>query len=477
MNDFLKGEGYMELGMPEEAQDAFLNVGPEDPAHATARARLLLFASHLDRVAQNQKAEEGLALIRSRPEIVNSTLVTNTSLCLHFAGRSREAYDLTHDFANLLDWTPMDFYGLASYASRFGDYEQASEDLVEGMAKRLSPDYSHLLVDPDFLPLFRHAAEGTMKMATAISFANPRLGNAIDMFLQQEPECDVMLFREMPTRFQSQVRKNLITGMYEMPSMAPAALRREYRAWLKGIESRNAALARRGIARAQAMVLDTQFNYAVAAANRGDVFAARHHAITSMAARPDSFGRFDKALSPLGMAWFFDDIRKAWTEDPSFRQLMTSCKPLETIPPESQLEILEACGSLAKKTTFWIVCRSIVARSVDERNDAKSWHVEVIRRWPADPVAYHNLLLMLETEEAWDAASLLLANVPQSFHCLCAAEAHRLRINAREAAAFPKYTAFYGQPDIGGVVILPGSTPGDAASPHETGQSPHPQKS
>lgn len=454
MDNNLSGLGYIALGMLEEARAEFLKVPPDDPAYATACAELLSFIDHQDAAAQSRGADEGLALIRSRPEIANAALVQSIAQCLHFAGRSKEAYELWRDYTKASEWNSDDSYLLASFASENRSFVEAAQNLVRGIPRELTLDYSHLLVDADFEPLFRHAAEENMNMQTALSLANPKFKNFVESLLHLTPPIDGVLFRGMPVRFRSQIRQNLATGFYEMPPSAPEVIRREYLQWLKGIVDRNAAMVLLGIDRACNMVLDAQFDFAVAAVKRGDFLAARHHASRSVAARPDSFDRFDAALSPLGLDWFFDDIREAWEEDPSFRELLRSTTPRETIPPQSAMENLDDCGSLAKRTTFWILTRSTLARYFDEKSDVRAWHVEVIRRWPKDPAAYHNLLLLLEDEQAWEAASAVLEKVPKSFLCLRAAESHRLAISERRMVSFPKYTAFYGQPDLGGVVLV-----------------------
>jgi len=283
-----------------------------------------------------------------------------------------------------------------------------------------------------------------------------------------------MLFREMSSRFQKHAKINLQTYMYELSPTAPGSLRREFREFLTDITRRTASLVRRGIERAREMVLDVQLDFAVAAARRGDFLSARHHSILSISARPDSFELFDAALSPLGLDWFFDDIKRARAEDPSFRQMLESTFPFEAISVQCRMEMLEDCGSLAKATTFWILSRSILARYIDGTSEAKAWHIEVIRRWPEDPAAYHNLLLIYENEHAWNEASILLANVPPSFSRLSAAQAHVLTVGQRKSACFPKYTAFHGQPDLGGIVVLPGknSGPSTDATPSPTGDRP-----
>jgi len=454
-NDFLTAVGYLDLGMADQARREFLKVRPDEAEYACARSELMMLSGHLDVVAMSYAAEEGLNLIRSRPEIVHSALVNNTALCLHYAGRSREARDLTYEFADILEWTPGDFYGLACYAARIGDFEQAAWNLVEGMVNRLSPDYSHMLIDIDLEYLFRHAAEEGMDIETAVCLANPRLTAALEVLGNGEDGFDGMLVGEMPPRFQKNARWNPNGGHYSFDPKANETLRREFQAWLWGVKDRITILIRRGIARAREMVFDAQFGFAVAAAKRGDFLAARYHSIFGFSARPETFDRFDSALSQLGMRYFFNDIRHAWREDSVFRELIRSTTPFETKSPPEQIENLDDCGPLTKETTFWILLRSVQARSIDGPAEAKFWHIEVIRRWPDDPSAFYNLLLIYENEKDWDKAALLLAGAPLSFHHLRAAESHADMISRRMIGGLPQYRHFYGQPDIGRIVVLP----------------------
>lgn len=449
--DFLAAESYLELGMAEEARREFLKVLPEDVAYACARSQLLLFPSYLDVAAMNGSAEEGLSLIHSRPEIVRSELINNTALCLHFAGRTREAYELTNEFSDVLEWTSGDFYGLACYAARIGEFEEAARNLIEGIDGEISSNYSHMLVDLDLEPLYRHAAEEEMTVATAICLADPRLA-ALETC---EDIIDVMMLKEMPQEFQKAVRPDPETGHCCLDFHAPMALRREIKEWLHAVGGRMTILARRGFARARAMVLEAQFDFAVAAAKRGDFLAARFHAIFGFSARPETFARFDSRLSPLGMGYFFDDLRCAWGNDPVFRELIGATTPYKSKSPVEQMQCLEDCGPLAKETTFWILLRSAVTDSIDGPTEAKYWNLEVIRRWPDDPSAFNNLLLIYEKEEAWNAATLVLTNVPSSFDHLRAAKIHAEIISKRRDFKFPVYKHFYGQRDLGQIVILP----------------------
>ena len=423
----------------------------------------------LDKAEQSRKADEGLRLIRGGCH--DCDLINTTALRLHFAGRTREAYEATYDYSEFIEWTPNDFYGMATYASQIGEWEDAAWHLSDGMRWKLSSSYSKMFADIDLEPLFRHAAEGEMSLHTALSLANPFLTAALSVFSDAEGEVDGMLYQEMPAEFRPHmICDHAFSGCFFLAPTAPLEIRQRFHAWFRSVNDRILDLAKRGFERARQMVLDAQLDFAIAAAERGDFFAARHHAIFAMNSRPDRFDEFDEALRPLGLAYFFDDIREAWRQDEAFRKLMKAMTPTAMVCPSRQMEILEDCGSVAKATTFWILGRAVVARDLDEDAVAIDWNIEVIRRWADDPAAFHNILLIYEKTGEWDTAALVLANVPPAFHRLSGADnlIKRIETRGREFWNPVRAITFYGQPDLGGVVkseSLPSGWADESAKP------------
>lgn len=450
---YLCGRGYSELGILEEARMEFESVPIEDDWYIAARRELMKLADPADPSEQGRKADEGLRLIAEGCR--DSDLINMTALGLHFAGRPREAYDLTHEYSEFLEWMPIDFYGMATYASRVGEWEDAAWHLSIGMAKKLSASYSKMFADLDLEPLFRHAAEGEMKIHTALCLANPFLTVALSAFADAGGEVDGILYQEMPSEFRPHMFcEHVPSGSYFLSPTSPLEIRQRFHAWFRSVNDRVLTLAKRSFERARLVVLDAQLDFAIAAAKRGDFFAARHHAVFAMNSRQDCFDAFDAALSPLGLAYFFDDIREAWWQDEAFRALAKAMTPTTTVCPDKEMELLEDCTSAAKATTFWILGRAAAARSLEGDRAGMDWNIEVIRRWPDDPTAFHNILRIYENIGAWDTAALVLANVPPAFHHLSGAENLIKRIETRggEYGKAPRYSAFYGQPDMGGVV-------------------------
>lgn len=451
--NYVSGQGFMELGLPDQARKEFESIPVDDPCFIAARRALMKLSDCLDKAEQSRKADEGLHLIREGCH--DCELINETALRLHFAGRTREAYDLTHAYSASIEWTSIDFYGMATYASRVGEWEDAAWHLSNGMRRNLSFSYSKMFADIDLEPLFRHAAQGEISIHTALCLANPFLTAALSAFSDAEGDVDGILHQEMPAAFRSyMICDYAYSGRFFLAPTAPLEIRQRFHAWFRSVNDRILALAKRGFERAQQMVLDAQMDFAIAAAKRGDFFAARHHVVFAVNARPDCFEEFDHALSPLGLAYFFDDIRDVWRQDGAFRELMKAMTPTTTICPKEQMKILEDCGSASKATTFWILGRAVVARHLDGYAVAIDWSIEVIRRWPSDPAAFHNILLIYERIGAWDSTALVLANVPLAFHRLNGAGnlIKRIETRGREMWSPDRAVVFYGQPDLGGIV-------------------------
>jgi len=446
------GYGYIELGLATDAKAEFMKVPASDPDYAQARAKLMLLADHLDAAEQSREADAGLKLIRAGNHRL--FLIHQTALRLHFAGRAQEAYDFMQEMGGFLHWNSEDHYGMACYASQIGSWKEAAEELLAGLREDFS-NMNRMFSDLDFEPLYRHAAEGAMDMDTAWIFASPRFTTAFRIFAGREVEFDGILLRKMPGEFRRFLKCDLVQGFYSISPQAPEAVQIAFRGWFQSELDQLASLARRGIERAREMILGAQLKFATAAAKRGDFFAARAHTIFTLARKPERFAEFDAALSPLGMGYFFNDIRAAMKEDPNFRKLIAFITPSKKENAQQMMEILDDCGSAGKATVFWMLLRGSAAGDLESRAVARDWYIDVIRRWPDDPAAFLNALIFYENTKQWDTAGLLLANVPPAFYHFNAAEIHARRVERRESEssrADPDYAPFYGQQDIGGIV-------------------------
>jgi hypothetical protein len=453
-NELEFGRGYKEIGLAAEANAEFKKVPASVSAYDEARAELMTLADQSDIAEQGREADAGLKLIRSGSRLPH--LINQTALRLHFAGRTREAYDLTREMTEFLEWDAADHYGLACYASQIGEWKEAAKEMLSGLGKdagRMSI-FDRMFSDLDLEPFYSHAAEGAMDIETAFVLADPLFGAALSKLAGREVEFDGILLREMPRRWLPFLNNDLVSGFYSIAPQAPDRMQGYIRKWLQSEYAKIAALARRGIERAREMILDTQLEFATTAAKRGDFFAARYHALFAVTRKPERFAEFEASLSPLGMEYFFGDIRAAMKDDSNFLKLISFITPSIKLNPQQMMEVLDDCET-GKATVFWMLLRASVARELEGPAVARDWYIEVIRRWPDDPAPFLNLLLIYENTKQWDAAGLLLANVPPAFYHLSAAEMHARRIELREIEspqAYSGYAPFYGQPDIGGIV-------------------------
>jgi len=240
----------------EKSRRRFFNV----PRLRADLGELMTLTDPLDVAEQNREAEAGLKLIRSGSRL--PYLINQTALRLQFAGRVCEAYDLTREMDKFLEWRPIDHYGMACYASQIGSWKEAAEELLTGLGNDtdLAIDFERMFSDLDFEPLYQHAAEGEMDMETALVLANPRFASALSQFAGQDVECDVSMLRAMPPHFRPSLVQDLWSGLYDISPQASPAVQTQYREWFLSVSGRIASLARRGIARAQAMVLESQLD-------------------------------------------------------------------------------------------------------------------------------------------------------------------------------------------------------------------------
>lgn len=265
MSEELKyGQGYIELGLAADAKAALEIVNGIDPKYDEARAELMTLTDPLDVAEQNREAEAGLKLIRSGSRL--PYLINQTALRLQFAGRVREAYDLTREMAKFLEWDPIDHYGMACYASQIGKWKEAAEEMLAGLEndQDFTECFDRMFSDLDLEPLYRHAAEGEMDIETALVLADSRFGSALSQLAGQEVECDSRMIQAMPPHFRPAIVQDLWSGLYDISPQASPTVQTQYREWLLSVSGRLASLARRGIERAQAMVLESQLDPATA---------------------------------------------------------------------------------------------------------------------------------------------------------------------------------------------------------------------
>ena len=218
------------------------------------------------------------------------------------------------------------------------------------------------------------------------------------------------------------------------------------------------SFARTSIARAENVILHSQLEWAADAAQRGDYFAARNHCVFALAKRPEWMDRFAQALSPLGMRYFFEDVRAPMREDPKFCNRILLLTPITAKPLDWVTEVMNSFHPLAKESALWMLSAAALENRKGDAQSNLRWQCEIMHRWPQDPAAFANAADILSRHERWEAAHYVISQTPDSFHHLRMAPTVLRWIEAQDTDAARKPGSkerFFGQPDIGGLVQGP----------------------
>ncbi len=454
MNKSLEyGQGYSELGLYDEARAEFSSVPRSDPDFPEAWNGLGWLANRCQIREQDKIAEEGLALIEAGYS--TSIVVAQTALCLHFAGRTREAYDLTRSTVKWFEWNAEDHYGMATYACGVGQWAEAAWHLIECLRKGGDP---HIFFDLDLESLFQHVAKNGPDRLTALALAHPAFKRALSQYAGQNKEIDGMLERQLPSSLRPHLVREPQSKFLVLPPSATAEGKVLFQTWRASIGTRIEGFAAQAIERSREFVLNSQLDWAAQAARRGDFFAARYHIVFSLAQRPDWMEPYAEVAGPLGMKYLFDDIRGPMEADSRFCRRIQLLTPVHQKPADWVEKVMAEFSPRAKKSALWkIISAAQASRAGDDRRHLQ-FLLEVILKWPTDPTAYGNLVNFCAKRGQWHSAKGILARTPPSLLHLRVARTITLRVMTRSSQAHGDAiykVPFYGQPDIGEMVRQP----------------------
>lgn len=439
--------------MEHEARTELAKVARSDPDFVEAWSILGWLSDRSDTVEQSKLAEEGLAMIRTG--LKDQTIIDQTALCLHHGRRTQEAYDLCKDMAKVLTWNAPVHYGMATYASVTERWTPAAWHLLKCL--KMGGD-SHMFFDLDLEHLFRHVAEVGPDRETALALAHPLFATALERSAGQSNEIDGILIQKVPGLIREHLLKDPESTFFVLSPRAPAEIRHAHQVWREETGRRIEDFARRASDRSKEFVLNSQLEWARAAARRGDFFAARNHCVFALSKRPDWMEAFAASLNPLGMRYFFDDIRAPMKEDIRFCRLIQLLTPMKGSSLYWAKNVMEEFLPCAEGSTLWMLAAAALANLCQDDSENLRLQREVMHRWPQDPAAYANAANILSRQGRWDAASWVVSCAPPSFHHLRMAPAVLRRVSARNvnaAQVSEPWEIFYGQPDVGGIVQGP----------------------
>ncbi|GAB4240585.1 MAG: hypothetical protein OHK005_02850 [Candidatus Methylacidiphilales bacterium] len=141
-------EGFLSLGMPEEAEEELARVAEAGALDETYWR--LAVAVAMARKQWMEGVERARQLIKMNPSGPDGYL--HLAFCLHELGQTREARDALTQGPPRLKTTPIYFYNLACYEAQLGNVAEARTVLERAI--RLEPAYREIAEkDPDLDPL------------------------------------------------------------------------------------------------------------------------------------------------------------------------------------------------------------------------------------------------------------------------------------------------------------------------------------
>ena len=141
-------EGYLELGMLDDAQRVFEELGALERRHP--QVQMLLLQLLIRRQSWDEAILLGRTLIAGEAGVDEAYL--HTAYCMHETGRTREARELLLEAPQSMHGDALFHYNLACYEAVLGASERALYHLDKSIA--LNPAFKQqAMVDPDLKSL------------------------------------------------------------------------------------------------------------------------------------------------------------------------------------------------------------------------------------------------------------------------------------------------------------------------------------
>ena len=459
-----EGKGYEGLHMPTEARLEYNRIGPDDPEYLDAQLRLMLLGFPSPEC--EREAERGLELLKRYPE--NARLISDTALGLHLAGKTSQAYELFLAKKELTNWPRHDLYGFACYASKVGEWEIAAESLLSSLRKDGDyedygfddEDRSRAFIDVDLEPFWKHCADEDLSARVALAIGNPRVAEVMEVAKNTKGELpiDHVLLQLVPETLRAHLKLNISSTFFWMPPQAPSSIRQSYLNWQQVALHRNISEAEKGIKRAAEFILNHQLDWAIKAAKVGNLLGSRYHAMFTLVRRPEEFISFAQALRPLGLGYFLDEAGPLLEKDPQlFLKLDAFISALVDNRCEEARNCLDEMKHTCSESALFKISLGLFEQRQGHFELAARYFLEAAQLWPEDPAAFLNAAENLMHMGNWKEAERVLNHAPKSSAFLKHFDLRKRQLLAKDlwvGIVIPA-ECFYGQPDIGGRIMMP----------------------
>lgn len=440
-------DAYVALGMSEEALGELGSVPDGSPHRHYAEYRTMCIEVALGRFAE--AIERGRTLERAGWK--SHLLYDWIGLAYHLDGRNCDALEAWRPIQPRFWHDANGSYGMACALSELGRFEEAARWLIRCFS--LAPRFhAKAFIDVEIEPLLAHGAEAPPD-ASILDFAHPSFQRALARAraCDDQVNADARLLEVVPLHLRSWLQTDLPLAVLRLHPRAPREARQAYREWQTRRIAANASLGERARARAVQWILDQQPTWAEAHARRGNPLAARYHSLFAIARQPENYEAIGQRLRGIGIDYLFDDLRQL----PRDQAVAMARLWLRNIHREANLpQDLRDIGTAAGRSSLGLLMTASAFLLRNDPEGAARAHAQASIRWPQDPAPWTNRIIALTQIGRWEEASSLFDAAPPHCAALLAWEALARRIRHRNTdIPIPTHDAFFGQPDLGGILL------------------------
>ena len=468
MNDLIEqSRAYADLGMLDEAGSAALEAirtGCDEEIYQPWLVRLAYM-----RGSFKSAAALGLGLL-ARGKADDCTR-HYAALAVHHLGKSSVAAEMMLAIEES-SRVSVQSYVIACFLAAAGESDEAAKHLLRSLPGQQDTKAKTWL-DGDLKILWAKFARGEFNLATAHLLLDWEFDHlrGWQADIGVEWELDFSNLRDLPKDLRAAVRFDPKIDAYVLDyEKAPAgsALAARFEAWAREEVRTNQTHFDTAQRIAWQNVLDAQPRYALAAWERGDLCAVRHHIVWTIMGAPERISAF----AHIGeIAPFVDDMQAMLESDKEFFEKLLRAHVLRQNDPDEAMKVVNALPSIWQKHPFIEHIRGLCLDTLGRAKEALACFLHACDCAP-DDAAYFIAATGLALRHGWnETAAAIHKAAPAAAHCykdwLEADALLKGQTYERLAAGL-----FCGQPDLGGQIIP--TEKSDFPIPSKGPTNPHP---
>ncbi|MFZ4600223.1 MAG: hypothetical protein ACOYNN_16410, partial [Terrimicrobiaceae bacterium] len=396
-------------------------------------------------------AEWGPDLVRKNPE--NMLLALNVAGCLMNSGNPKAAVELSRPWFGKIDTGPK----LLNY-SQVASAAQCDSEAAVALTRLFWNHREHAiqsLMDGIIHSFWERALARPLEEQTCIHLAAPvypEFCESLEPIQWLDTRIDYACLNQVPESLHKWIH-NDFGFMNIRPGASPEALE-NYRRWQNEMVAKSISLIMQVAEKARDQLLDRQLSLTIRAAERGDFYSARSHALHELAFRPEKFDEYMEALPPLGMQYLIDDLKKLPDLAPLHQIRWEIPRLIARKAHDAAISLYDSLPEGVDETVLGKFLRIEICGITGKQQEVRGLQIEILKSWPLDPSPYFNLIQAAIGTQNWPEAEMIFASCPPAFRFVKAAPAIHESIKARQQLPGLQVpvNCFYGQPGIGGII-------------------------